>query len=172
MSAGGSGWQRLSGQGHGRRRQTVGDSRPQILLTGSRSLQALQQLVELHQATGRETEGAASRADDAHELVVFGGGDVVQTLMGALDEHLAALLDHRAQNRRPEMRVVVHGRRRLRGKMDADASHASAAQHVTNAPHAGQTGRRMMRIEGSEKGGHVGSDFEEDERRGHGVDGA
>ena len=40
-----------------------------------------------------EAECAPSSADDADKLVILGGGDVVETLVSALNEHLAALLD-------------------------------------------------------------------------------
>ena len=51
-----------------------------------------------------EAEGAPSSADDADELVILGGGDVMKALVSALDEHLAALLD--------DLQEIEEGKRR------------------------------------------------------------
>lgn len=79
--------------------ETVGDPSPELFFARARSFQSLQEIVELDESSRGETEGASGGADDADELVVLGSRDVMQSLMRALDEHLAALLDHRTKNR-------------------------------------------------------------------------
>ena len=121
--------------------------------------------MELDESAGRETEGASRRTNYTDELVVLGGGDVMQALMRALDKHLTALLDDGAQNRRPELRVVDGA---LLREMSAGGRGIDDADATADATDSG----RMMRVNGSEKRGDVGGDFEEDERRSDGVDGA
>ena len=171
MTTRGAGWQRLTRQWDGGRRQAVGNPRPQLLLAGSRSFQTLQEVVELYESSRREAEGAPSGADDAHKFVVLGGLNVMQSRVRALNEHLTTLLNHLTQNRGTELRVV-NGVLRRREMSPGSGGVQNAGDAAASTTTTDDAGRRMMGIDGREERGHVGGNFEQNERRSDGVDSA
>lgn len=73
---------------------------PEILLARLGAAQAVQQLRELHHASGCEHESRPGTAQGVDELVILDRGDVVHLGVGARDEHLLALLDERCEDMR------------------------------------------------------------------------
>lgn len=72
----------------------------------------MQELRELHHASGCEHEGHSCTTQDVDELVVLGWRDVVHFGVGAGNEHLLALLNER----REDVRSNWHG---YRGRIGA-----------------------------------------------------
>lgn len=83
------------------------DALPQLLLAVLGATQALQNLVELHHAHGREAEGGPRAADETHKVVVVRRADVVQAMLDALSVRLLAALNELAERGRAQVPVQV-----------------------------------------------------------------